>query len=55
MNGNQKQKPKRTDKNLQDDWIPDQTRGPDSTSEELPEYGGDLKERETIKGNGPRK
>lgn len=48
MDGNQKIQTKRTDKNLQDDWLPDQTRSGEATSEELPEYGGDLKERENI-------
>ena len=48
MDGNTKIKTKRTDKNLQDDWLPDQTRSADATSDELPEYGGDLKERENI-------
>lgn len=39
---------KNLDKNLQDDWIPNQTRSGDATSVELPEYGGDLKEKENI-------
>lgn len=39
------------DKNLQDDWIPDQKRTQDSTSDELPEYGGDLKRKDTLKDN----
>ena len=41
-------KHKSSDKNLQDDWIPDTTRAPDSTSNELPEYGGDMKEISSI-------
>jgi hypothetical protein len=49
MDNNQKIKTKRTDKNLQDDWLPDQTRSDEATSDELPEYGGDLKERENIR------
>jgi hypothetical protein len=39
---------KQKDKNMQDDWLPDQTRSADATSDELPEYGGDLKEKEFI-------
>lgn len=39
------------DKNLQDDWIPDQQRAQDSTSDELPEYGGDLKRKDTLRSN----
>ena len=42
-------KTKRSDKNMQDDWLPDSTRRPDATSKELTEYGGDLKEAETLK------
>lgn len=41
-------KTKLTDKNMQDDWLPDLTRKPGATSDELPEYGGDLKEKDTI-------
>jgi hypothetical protein len=36
------------DKNLQDDWIPDQQRKAGASSELLPEYGGDLKRKDTI-------
>jgi hypothetical protein len=36
------------DKNLQDDWMPDSTRRPGATSEVLPEFGGDLKDKESI-------
>lgn len=45
---NKKIKTRVADKNLQDDWIPDATRKPGATSDDLPEYGGDLKETETI-------
>ena len=37
------------DKNLQDDWMPDQQRRAGATSSEIPEYGGDLKRKDTIK------
>lgn len=37
------------DKNLEDDWIPDQQRRAGATSSEIPEYGGDLKRKDTIK------
>ena len=36
------------DKNLQDDWMPDQQRRVGATSSEMPEYGGDLKRKDTI-------
>lgn len=39
------------DKNLQDDWIPDQQRRSNSTSTEMTEYGGDLKRKDTLKKN----
>lgn len=39
------------DKNLEDDWIPDQQRRAGATSSEIPEYGGDLKRKDTIKNN----
>jgi hypothetical protein len=52
---NKKIKTKLTDKNLQDDWIPDTTRGPESTSNELPEYGGDIKEASSIPPQKPVK
>lgn len=39
------------DKNLQDDWIPDQQRSQQSTSKEIPEYGGDLKRKDTLVDN----
>lgn len=39
------------DKNLQDDWMPDQQRKLGSTSKELSEYGGDLKRRDTTSIN----
>ncbi|MGZ3789352.1 MAG: hypothetical protein ACXVLQ_12565 [Bacteriovorax sp.] len=48
-------KNKRADKNMQDDWLPDQTRAPDATSGELPEYGGDLKERDSIEEQSDKK
>lgn len=38
------------DKNLQDDWIPDQERRAGATSSEIPEYGGDLKGKDTVAG-----
>ena len=41
------------DKNLQDDWLPDQQRRAGATSEEVTEYGGDLKRKDTI-GNNPQ-
>lgn len=44
-------KTKQKDKNLQDDWLPDQSRTGEATSDELPEYGGDLKEKEFISPN----
>lgn len=39
------------DKNLQDDWIPDQQRKANATSNEMPEYGGDLKRKDTLRNN----
>ncbi len=45
---NKKIKDRVKDKNLQDDWLPDATRRTGATSDDLPEYGGDLKEVETI-------
>ncbi len=39
------------DKNLQDDWIPDQQRKAGATSKEVPEYGGDLKRKDTLNQN----
>jgi hypothetical protein len=36
------------DKNLQDDWLPDQQRKAGATSALIPEYGGDLKRKDTI-------
>lgn len=38
------------DKNLQDDWLPDQQRKGGATSREMAEYGGDLKRKDTISG-----
>ena len=38
------------DKNLQDDWLPDQQRKAGATSSEMTEYGGDLKRKDTING-----
>jgi hypothetical protein len=40
---------KSLDKNLQDDWIPDQQRRSGATSEAITEYGGDTKRKESIK------
>lgn len=45
---NTKTKDRNADKNMQDDWLPDATRRPGATSDNLAEYGGDLKEAETI-------
>jgi hypothetical protein len=42
---------KSLDKNLQDDWLPDQQRKAGATSKELPEYGGDLKRKDTLISN----
>lgn len=39
---------KSLDKNLQDDWIPDQQRRAGVTSKEVAEYGGDDKRKDTI-------
>lgn len=39
---------KSLDKNLQDDWIPDQQRRAGATSDAVTEYGGDLKRKDTI-------
>lgn len=39
---------KSIDKNLQDDWIPDQQRRVGATSDEIAEYGGDTKRKATI-------
>lgn len=39
---------KSLDKNLQDDWIPDQQRRVGATSEEISEFGGDIKRKDTI-------
>lgn len=36
------------DKNLQDDWIPDQQRRVGATSEAITEYGGDIKRKDSI-------
>lgn len=36
------------DKNLQDDWIPDQQRKAGANSEQITEFGGDLKRKDTI-------
>lgn len=36
------------DKNLQDDWIPDQQRRSGATSKAITEYGGDTKRKESI-------
>lgn len=44
----EKNQNKSQDKNLQDDWIPDQQRRAGATSEEIPEYGGDIKRKDTI-------
>lgn len=38
------------DKNLQDDWLPDQQRKAGATSSEMTEYGGDLKRKDTVNG-----
>ncbi len=51
MNENDK-KTKRPDKTLQDDWIPDLERRPGATSIEMPEYGGDIKKKDSIE-KGP--
>ena len=40
---------KTKDKNLQDDWLPNQQRKSNATSQEITEYGGDLKRKDTIK------
>lgn len=40
---------KSLDKNLQDDWIPDQQRKVGATSKGIAEYGGDLKRKDTIR------
>ena len=42
---------KKLDKNLQDDWLPDQQRRSEATSKEIPEYGGDLKRKDTLNIN----
>lgn len=42
---------KKLDKNLQDDWLPDQQRSSIATSKELPEYGGDLKRKDSLNVN----
>lgn len=42
---------KSLDKNLQDDWLPDQQRRAGATSKEIPEYGGDLKRKDTLLNN----
>ena len=36
------------DKNLQDDWVPDQQRRVGATSSAITEYGGDIKRKESI-------
>ena len=36
------------DKNLQDDWVPDQQRRVGANSEAITEYGGDIKRKESI-------
>lgn len=43
------------DKNLQDDWMPDQQRRAGATSNEMPEYGGDLKRKDTINSTQEKK
>ncbi len=45
---NNRNKNKNEDKNLQDDWIPDQQRRVGATSEAITEYGGDIKRKESI-------
>jgi hypothetical protein len=45
-------KTKRPDKTLQDDWIPDLERKPGATSNEMPEFGGDIKRKDSIE-KGP--
>lgn len=42
---------KSMDKNLQDDWIPDQQRKAGATSDAITEFGGDLKRKDTIGKN----
>ena len=42
---------KSMDKNLQDDWIPDQQRKAGATSEAITEFGGDLKRKDSIGKN----
>jgi hypothetical protein len=49
---NEEKKTKRPDKTLQDDWMPDLERRPGATSCELPEYGGDIKQKDSIE-KGP--
>lgn len=39
---------KTLDKNLQDDWIPDQQRKTGATSDAITEFGGDLKRKSSI-------
>ncbi|MBY0412847.1 MAG: hypothetical protein K2Q18_01715 [Bdellovibrionales bacterium] len=39
------------DKNLHDDWIPDQQRRSGATSNEVTEFGGDLKRKDTLNIN----
>jgi hypothetical protein len=39
------------DRNLQDDWIPDQQRKLGATSKEISEFGGDLKRKDTLNIN----
>ncbi|MBC7711929.1 MAG: hypothetical protein H7177_01220 [Rhizobacter sp.] len=43
------------DKNLQDDWMPDQQRRAGATSSQITEYGGDLKRKDTLNSTQEKK
>ncbi|MBC7428509.1 MAG: hypothetical protein H7336_07860 [Bacteriovorax sp.] len=43
------------DKNLQDDWLPDQQRRAGATSSQIAEYGGDLKRKDTLNSTQEKK
>jgi hypothetical protein len=42
---------KSLDKNLQDDWVPDQQRRAGATSSQITEFGGNLKQKDSLKNN----
>lgn len=41
-----------SDKNLQDDWLPDMERKKGATSKELPEYGENFMQKDRVEDKG---